>query len=240
LCSSAARRENGWCPFGYLQFKTQPRRRRLADRAYGSCRRARLPWRSSGSTADRANRQLHAPRRQSLPCLSARAGWRLARQQCGSTPLARCCRSRTPASWRYPSSNVCARRLCQPLARSVRLRPALWCADEATDGSNLVLSRSALRALWRWRRRKHLAQMQKGDARRPPPGQAQNTRMGTGALRRPWATRLISRRGLPSSQLSACSACIAFLYPRKNSCFAMLWTNDCGSILGRQARIGFA
>jgi hypothetical protein len=35
-----------------------------------------------------------------------------------------------------------------------------------------------------------------------------------------------------NSLLSACFACIVFLHLRQNSCFAMLWTNDCGSIDG--------
>ena len=30
-------------------------------------------------------------------------------------------------------------------------------------------------------------------------------------------------------ELSACSACIVFLYLRYDSCFVMLWTNGCGS-----------
>ena len=133
LCSSATLRESGWYPFGYLQFKTRPRRRHLGDRAYGSCRRSRQPGRSSRSMGDRANRQLHAPRRQSLLPLSTLAGLPRAQRSCGSTPLARCCRSRIVASWRYRSSNVCTMRHCQPLARSERLRRARWCADQPTD-----------------------------------------------------------------------------------------------------------
>jgi hypothetical protein len=65
--------------------------------------------------------------------LSTRAGFPPALRQCGSRPLARCCRSRTVVSSRYRSLNVCTMRLCQPIARSARLRPAPWYADQPGD-----------------------------------------------------------------------------------------------------------
>ena len=103
-------------------------------------------------------------------------------------------------------------------------------------GRDRIPSRRALPASWYGRQERALAQMQEDDARK--------TRRQSSAVHIPWATRLITRRGLPNdihtdqdvfcrapwraivaqpmmcpdrpviSLLSACSACIAFLHLR--------------------------